>query len=98
MNSVMEFMHKHGYLDSGNVSPGKEVSEAMEAFMTRLLGTADASELRNWVAESTARELHVVIVWLMVVGYTLRSMEIKYDLEQSFALPQVSMVKEHDRL
>ena len=63
----------------------------MDAFLLRLLGTADQSELNKDVTETSAAEMQRVLSWLMIVGYTLRSMEIRFSMEQSYALPYVAL-------
>lgn len=60
---------------------GPEVLEAMNSFIQRLLGTGDEEELREHNSESNAVELARLLYWLMVVGYSLRSMEVRLDME-----------------
>lgn len=52
------------------------VKEAMEAFVGRLMGSADPAVLRGMDAEFSTLELSKVLMWLMVVGWTLRGLEV----------------------
>ena len=63
----------------------------MDAFLLRLLGTDDTAELNKDVTETTGAEMQRVLSWLMIVGYTLRSMEIRFSMEQSYQLPYVAL-------
>lgn len=62
---------------------GPDVLEAMNAFIKRILGTDDTSELASTTAEVTNVELSRMVYWLMVVGYSLRTMEVKYEMENA---------------
>ncbi|KAK9829799.1 hypothetical protein WJX72_007962 [[Myrmecia] bisecta] len=70
---------------------GDDVLEAMNTFIQRLLGTTDEDELRNNTSESNSTELSRLMFWLMVVGYTLRTMEIRFDMESTMLLPDPDM-------
>lgn len=74
-----------------NLKASPEVTEAMEVFLSRLLGTDDAQELRSYRSENSCQELARLLSWLMIVGYTLRSMEVRFSMEQSYSLPHVSL-------
>lgn len=64
-------------------SAGPEVSEAMDSFVARLMGTNDRDSLSRAGSDCTAQELAKVMFWLMVVGYTLRGMEVRWDMERA---------------
>ena len=66
---------------------GPEVLEAMNAFIKRILGTDDTSELASTTAEVTNVELSKMVYWLMVVGYSLRTMEVKFEMESKLKFP-----------
>jgi hypothetical protein len=63
-----------------------EVSAAMDAFVGRLMGTHDKEMLRRAGSDCTAQELGKLMFWLMVVGYTLRGMEVRLDMEGALDL------------
>lgn len=60
----------------------EDVLLAMNVFIQRMLGTDDVAELRETTCDSSALELARLLYWLMVVGYNLRSMEVRYALVQ----------------
>jgi hypothetical protein len=74
-----------------SVRAGPEVSDAMDMFLRRLLGTDDQRELNTVVSETSLQETQRLLTWLLIVGYTLRSMEIRFSMEQSFTLPYVAL-------
>lgn len=49
----------------------------MNSFIQRLLGSSDPDELKSTHNESTAVELARMLYWLMVVGYSLRTIEAR---------------------
>lgn len=62
---------------------GGDVTDAMNNFITRLLGSNDAAQLRGTASNCTTSELAKLMFWLMVVGYMLRTMEVKFEMESS---------------
>lgn len=60
-----------------------EVAQAMEAFVGRLMGTTDRDSLSRAGSDCTAQELAKVMFWLMIVGYTLRGLEVRWDMKAS---------------
>lgn len=62
---------------TSNMSP--EVLDAMDAFVERLMGTSDKEQLRSMSSEFNAAELNKVLLWLLVVGYALRTAEMKLE-------------------
>ncbi|KAK9787264.1 hypothetical protein WJX73_002695 [Symbiochloris irregularis] len=60
--------------------------EAMNSFIHRLLGTADAEELQQLSSINHAPDLSRLLYWLMVVGYNMRTLEVRWDVEQSMML------------
>ena len=66
---------------------GPDVLEAMNEFIKRILGTDDTSELASTTAEVTNVELSKMVYWLMVVGYSLRTMEVKFEMESTLTFP-----------
>lgn len=67
-------------------SAGPEVSAAMDSFVARLMGTNDRDSLSRAGSDCTAQELAKVMLWLMIVGYTLRGMEVRWDMERSVSV------------
>ena len=68
---------------TNNISP--DTLEAMNEFTKRLLGTNDTAELATTTSEITNTELSRMMYWVMVVGYSLRTMEVKFELENNLA-------------
>lgn len=64
-------------------SAGEDVVEAMHQFVGRLMGTKDPAQLKQISSDTTAQELSQLLFWLLVVGYSLRTMEIKLDLDRA---------------
>jgi hypothetical protein len=64
---------------------GDGAAAAVDAFVARMLGVSSARDgdaLRRCdPSECSAAELGRALYWLMVVGYTLRSLEMQLDLE-----------------
>lgn len=60
---------------------GVDVTDAMRAFIGRLMGSEDAGALRSSASDVTAAELAKLLFWLMCVGYSLRSLEVRLDME-----------------
>jgi len=69
---------------------GSDVIDAMNSFIQRLLGSSDPEELKHASNESTAVELARMLYWLMVVGYSLRTIEVRFDMERSLDSPGMS--------
>jgi len=66
-------------------SAGDDVLQAMNAFITRLIGeNVESEDLKKTTSESTAVELARLLYWLMVVGYNLRNIEVRLDLENDY--------------
>lgn len=69
-------------------TPTEGAVEAMNTFIHRLLGTDDlTSEDMIHPTQSTQVELARLMFWLMVVGYNLRTLEVRFDMEQTMLLP-----------
>eukprot|EP00241_Pyramimonas_parkeae_P012562 CAMPEP_0114236192 /NCGR_PEP_ID=MMETSP0058-20121206/6701_1 /TAXON_ID=36894 /ORGANISM="Pyramimonas parkeae, CCMP726" /LENGTH=276 /DNA_ID=CAMNT_0001348101 /DNA_START=302 /DNA_END=1132 /DNA_ORIENTATION=- len=88
-NEMLEYiktLEPHNLQDL-TATAGPEVLEAMNAFVHRLIGTSDGEELRNADTTSTTVELARMLYWLMVVGYSLRTMEVKLEMERSLDIP-----------
>jgi hypothetical protein len=87
-NELLDYLR---CLDATNMaelagSAGPEVSAAMDSFVARLMGTNDRDSLSRAGSDCTAQELAKVMLWLMVVGYTLRGMEVRWDMERSVSV------------
>lgn len=68
-------------------SAGEDVLDAMNAFVYRLMGTSDPDEMKSTSTENTTVEMARMLYWLMVVGYSLRTLEVRYDMERAMELP-----------
>lgn len=56
---------------------GDDTLEAMKAFIKRVVGTDDGEELRNTSSKTSNTELARLLYWLLVVGYSLRTIEAR---------------------
>lgn len=90
-NDLIKYMRKAPQTRMHQVRAGPDVSEAMEVFLHRLLGSDDQAELNSMVSETTGSELQRVLSWILVVGYTLRGMEVRFSMEQSFTMPYATL-------
>ena len=69
---------------------GVDVLDAMNALIKRLLGTDDTCKLASTTSEVTNTELSRMVKWMMVVGYSLRSIEVKFEMEKALSFPEHS--------
>lgn len=90
-NEVLQYMRTHGQSQAAQIRPGPEVREAMDVFLQRLLGTDSSKELASMVSETSLKELSRLLLWVMIVGYTLRSMEVRFSMGRAYALPYVAL-------
>ncbi|KAG5542829.1 hypothetical protein RHGRI_015809 [Rhododendron griersonianum] len=58
---------------------GDDVVLAMNTFIKRLLA---AGQMKTSVTETSAPELAKLLYWLMVVGYSIRNIEVRFDMER----------------
>ncbi|XP_022153182.1 uncharacterized protein LOC111020737 [Momordica charantia] len=63
-------------------SAGEDAVVAMNTFIKRLLAVSDPSQVKTSVTETTAPELAKLLYWLMVVGYGIRNIEVRFDMER----------------
>ncbi|KAK4275056.1 hypothetical protein QN277_018197 [Acacia crassicarpa] len=68
-------------------SAGEDVILAMNTFIKRLLSVSDPSQMKTSVSEASAPELAKLLYWLMVVGYSIRNIEVRYDMERVLGTP-----------
>lgn len=66
---------------------GPDVLEAMNSFIHRLMGTSDGKELSTIGSDHTTQELSRLLYYLMVVGYSLRTMEVRIEMDRSLGVP-----------
>ena len=85
-NYLLEYLQK---LEPTNVremtsGAGEEVIEAMNAFIKRLVGTDyDSEELKGIESKSTSVEMARLLYWLLIVGYSLRTIEVREELQKA---------------
>lgn len=82
-NEVLEYLKT---LEPQNLkeltsSAGEDAMVAMNTFIKRLLAVSDPSEIKS-ATETTAPELAKLLYWLMVVGYSIRNIEVRFDMER----------------
>ncbi|KAJ3672340.1 hypothetical protein LUZ60_007061 [Juncus effusus] len=63
-------------------SAGEDVVFAMNTFIKRLLAVSDPTKMKTTVTESSAAELANLLYWLMIVGYSMRNIEVRFDMER----------------
>ncbi|MBA0580518.1 hypothetical protein Gorai_022732 [Gossypium raimondii] len=68
-------------------SAGEDVVFAMNTFIKRLLAVSDPDQMKKSVTETSAPELAKLLYWLMVVGYSLRNIEVRFDMERVLGTP-----------
>ncbi|KAE9609460.1 hypothetical protein Lal_00020242 [Lupinus albus] len=66
---------------------GEDVIFAMNTFIKRLLAVSDPDQMKTSVAETSAPELAKLLYWLMVVGYSIRNIEVRHDMERVLGTP-----------
>jgi len=84
-NELLDFLRtlEPASLTSLTSSASNEVRAAMDAFVGRLMGSSDKEQLRRAASDCTAQELGKLMFWLMVVGYTLRGMEVRFEMDRA---------------
>ncbi|KAF8377719.1 hypothetical protein HHK36_031103 [Tetracentron sinense] len=68
-------------------SAGEDVVLAMNAFIKRLLAVSDPALMKTAATQTSAPELVKLLYWLMVVGYSIRNIEVRYDMERVLGSP-----------
>jgi hypothetical protein len=64
-----------------------DVLEAMEVFVTRLMGGLEGDGLAFSRGSLAGPELARILYWLLIVGYSLRTLEVRFDLDEQLRLP-----------
>ncbi|KAG9455449.1 hypothetical protein H6P81_008353 [Aristolochia fimbriata] len=76
--------------DKGEVGSGAGLGDDLHEQLLRTRGQsyADDTEL-FWVTatETRAPELAKLLYWLMVVGYSIRNIEVRFDMERVLGAP-----------
>lgn len=88
-NELMEYLKT---LEPQNLkeltsSAGEDVIFAMNTFIKRLLAASDPAKMKTSVTETSAPELGNLLYWLMVVGYSIRNIEVRFDMEKVLGAP-----------
>lgn len=85
-NEILEYLKS---LEPQNLkeltsTAGKDVAVAMNAFINRLLAVSDTDpkQMKTNVTETSATDLAKLLYWLMVVGYSIRNIEVRFDMER----------------
>ncbi|KAM0893180.1 hypothetical protein ACQ4PT_025271 [Festuca glaucescens] len=63
-------------------SAGEDVVFAMNAFIKRLLAVSDPKHMKTAVSETSGSQLANLLFWLMIVGYSMRNIEVRFDMER----------------
>ncbi|XP_057974374.1 uncharacterized protein LOC131162188 [Malania oleifera] len=63
-------------------SAGEDAVLAMNTFIKRLLAVSDSTQMKTSLTETSAQELGKLLYWLMVVGYSIRNIEVRFDMER----------------
>ncbi|EPS69250.1 hypothetical protein M569_05517, partial [Genlisea aurea] len=88
-NEILEYLKT---LEPQNIkeltsSAGEDVILAMNTFIKRLLVVSDPNQMKTSVTETSAGELAKLLYWLMVVGYSIRNIEVRFDMERVLGAP-----------
>ncbi|XP_072995712.1 uncharacterized protein [Typha latifolia] len=88
-NEILEYLKS---LEPQNLkeltsSAGEDVIFAMNTFIKRLLAVSDPAQMKTTVTETSAAELANLLYWLMVVGYSIRNIEVRFDMERVLGTP-----------
>ncbi|KAM7260343.1 hypothetical protein ACFE04_016084 [Oxalis oulophora] len=84
-NELLEFLKS---LEPQNLkdltsTAGEDVVLAMNTFIKRLLAVSDPTQMKTSVTETSAPELAKLLYWLMMVGYGIRNIEVRFDMERT---------------
>lgn len=74
-------------------SAGEDVVLAMNTFIKRLLAISDPTQMKTSVTETSVPELAKLLYWLMVVGYSIRNIEVRFDMERVLGSPPQNLAK-----
>lgn len=66
---------------------GEDVVYAMNTFIKRLLAVSDPAQMKTTATETSAPELAKLLYWLMMVGYSIRNIEVRFDMERVLGAP-----------
>uniref|UniRef100_A0A7N0R816 Uncharacterized protein n=1 Tax=Kalanchoe fedtschenkoi TaxID=63787 RepID=A0A7N0R816_KALFE len=88
-NELLEYMKS---LEPQNIkeltsSAGEDVILAINTFIKRLLAVSDPDKMKTSMTETSAPELSKLLYWLMVVGYSIRNIEVRFDMERVLEAP-----------
>ncbi|GLT75572.1 hypothetical protein SLA2020_472870 [Shorea laevis] len=88
-NEILEYLKS---LEPQNLkeltsSAGEDAVLAMNTFIKRLLAVSDPGQMKTSVTETSAPELAKLLYWLMVVGYSIRNIEVRFDMERVLGTP-----------
>ncbi|GMH27354.1 hypothetical protein Nepgr_029197 [Nepenthes gracilis] len=91
-NGQNEFLEYLKSLEPPNLkeltsSAGEDVILAMNTFIKRLLAVSDPGQMQTSITETSAPELAKLLYWLMVVGYSIRNIEVRFDMERVLGTP-----------
>ncbi|CAH8300310.1 unnamed protein product [Eruca vesicaria subsp. sativa] len=85
-NEILEYLKS---LEPQNLkeltsTAGEDVAVAMNTFIKRLLAVSDTDpkQMKTNVTETSAADLAKLLYWLMVVGYSIRNIEVRFDMER----------------
>lgn len=83
-NEILEYLKS---LEPQNLkeltsTAGEDVAVAMNTFVKRLLAVSDPNQMKTNVTETSAADLAKLLYWLMVVGYSIRNIEVRFDMER----------------
>lgn len=68
-------------------SAGEDVVFAMNEFIKRLLAVSDPAQMKTAVSETSGTQLANLLFWLMIVGYSMRNIEVRFDMERVLGAP-----------
>jgi hypothetical protein len=87
-NEVLNYLKGLEHDQASQLSAaGDDSLEAFNTFIQRLMGHDLRQQDMEDPTESTAVELAHLLFWCMVVGYNLRTLETRFDMESTMLLP-----------
>ncbi|XP_011034891.1 PREDICTED: uncharacterized protein LOC105132860 isoform X2 [Populus euphratica] len=88
-NELLEYLKSLEPLNLKDLtsSAGEDAVLAMNTFIKRLLAVSGPDQMKTSVTETSAPELAKLLYWLMVVGYSIRNIEVRFDMERVLGAP-----------
>ncbi|RVW50875.1 hypothetical protein CK203_071282 [Vitis vinifera] len=83
-NELLEYLKS---LEPQNLKCWRGCCAGDEHIHKRLLAVSDPGQMKTSVTETSAPELAKLLYWLMMVGYSIRNIEVRFDMERVLGTP-----------